>query len=205
MDTSHWRGGSKLTLRLALEAGMRVSTKGFKKIDGRFFEHHGLPGYEIEYEFLGEDGQPLRALMRFYFTGDAQYLMFAIGPPAPFVAARAAVVAQLDSFDSTAPWKGSLLTQGSGVGGRRDPGALGLIFILMVIGLRGLAGRARRRTFAPRARAPPRTDCRRATATAPTGRRWVTHLGRGYPPGPPGPPPGYPPGPPPGPPPPAAR
>ena len=40
--------------------------EGVQEIDGRFFEHHGLPGYEIEYEFLGEDGQPLRALMRFY-------------------------------------------------------------------------------------------------------------------------------------------
>ena len=80
--------------------------------------------------------------------------MFAIGPPAPFVAARAAVVAQLDSFNLTAPWKGSLLTQGSGVGGSAILG-LGLIFILMVIGLRGLAGRARRRTFAPRARRRP--------------------------------------------------
>jgi hypothetical protein len=128
MDTSAWKSSSRLTMRLAVEAGMRVTTKGFTRITSRTFDYRDLPAMEIEYEFLGEDGQPLRTIMRYYFTGNGQYMALIMGPPAAFEAARGELVSALDSFELKAPWHGPVTV--GGVGAQQ----LGMVVGLVIMG-----------------------------------------------------------------------
>jgi len=159
LDTTAWKGTSKLTLRVALEAGMRLSTRGFRKIAARAFDHGELPGYEIEYEFEGEGGRVLRTLMRYYFTGDGQYMALAMGPPARFVAARAELVEALDSLEVKATWKGGW--GGKGGFGAAQVGALLGVMLISVVALviwlvaRGGSRRPAPTSYGPGAYRPP--------------------------------------------------
>jgi hypothetical protein len=131
LDTTAWKGSSRLTLRLAIEAGMRVSTRGFRKIAARTFDYRDLPAYEIEYEFTSDEHNVLRALMRYYFTGDGQFMVLVMGPPAEFDRARADLLAALESFDLQATWKGGWGGAG-GVGAAQVGALVGVALVSLV-------------------------------------------------------------------------
>jgi hypothetical protein len=107
VDTSAWRSSpmARFLMPMAMEAGMRVATKRFKRIASRTFEYRQLPALEMEYEFERDEGTKVHALGRYYFTGDGQYSVTVMGSIEAFAATRGEFATLLDSFELKAQWR----------------------------------------------------------------------------------------------------